>query len=78
MKDYNVTWWKAETYPELNREWLGLIPEFFISATTEAGDGDLEQVCNAMDEVYMYGGFRYLSAERWTMKASTERQRIHH
>lgn len=59
MKDYNVTWWNAETYPELNREWLGLIPEFFISATTEAGDGTLNTVADAMDEVYMYGGFRY-------------------
>ena len=61
MKEYNVTRWNTETYPKLNQEWLGLIPEFFIHATQglEGPAESLEQVADAMDTVYGYGGFSF-------------------
>jgi hypothetical protein len=57
MKDYSVNWDPSGVYPEVTREYLGLLPEFFISATQE-GD-TLEQVTQAMDSIYQYGGFQY-------------------
>ena len=56
MKDYSVQWNQSD-YPEVTREYLGILPEFFISATQE-GD-TLQQVADAMDEIYQFGGFQY-------------------
>ena len=58
MRDYSV-FWNHEQYPEVTREYLGLVPEFFISATQGAEEATLDAVADAMDEVYQYGGFRY-------------------
>ena len=59
MKEYSVNW-NQEDYPEITREYLGLIPEFFIHATQEGES--LNQVAQAMDEIYGYGGFQYAFA----------------
>jgi hypothetical protein len=56
MKEYTVDW-NFKTYPEATREYLGLLPEFFIHATQE-GD-TLYQVAEAMDSIYQFGGFQY-------------------
>ena len=58
MKEYSVNW-NGEHYPEATREYLGILPEFFISATQGAGDATLDAVADAMDEIYGYGGFQY-------------------
>ena len=58
MTDYSV-FWNHEQYPEVTREYLGLVPDFFISATQGAEDATLDAVADSMDEVYQYGGFRY-------------------
>ena len=55
MRDYSVQWDPAKVYPEITRENLGILPEFFIHATQEGES--LEQVAQAMDEIYGYGGF---------------------
>lgn len=57
MKDYTVTRWDTHNYPNLSRDWLGIIPEFFIHATSEADT--LESVANAMDAIYGFGEFQY-------------------
>ena len=60
MKDYSVQWDPSKVYPEITREYLGILPEFFIHATQGSGDaGTLDQVTQAMDEIYGYGGFQY-------------------
>ena len=56
MKDYSVNWDPSGVYPEITREYLGILPQFFIHATQE-GD-TLEQVTQAMDSIYQYGGFQ--------------------
>jgi len=56
MKEYSVQW-NHNDYPEVTREYLGILPEFFIHATQEGES--LEQVTQAMDEIYGYGGFQY-------------------
>jgi len=56
MRDYTV-FWNHNDYPEVTREYLGILPEFFIHATQEGES--LEQVAQAMDEIYGYGGFQY-------------------
>ena len=58
MKDYSVKWNHSD-YPEVTREYLGILPEFFIHATQEGET--LEQVAEAMDSIYGFGGFQYLS-----------------
>ena len=59
MKDYKARY-NAVDYPEVTREYLGILPDFFISATQGLADtGTLDQVADAMDDVYGYGGFRY-------------------
>ena len=59
MKDYNV-FWNHSHYPEVTREYLGILPEFFIHATQALGeDHTLDSLSEAMDEVYGYGGFQY-------------------
>jgi hypothetical protein len=59
MTDYSVFWNHSE-YPEVTREYLGILPEFFISATQGLDDtGTLEQVAWAMDDLYGFGGFHY-------------------
>ena len=57
MKDYSVNWDPAKIYPDVTREYLGLLPEFFISATQEGET--LEQIAWAMDDLYGFGGFHY-------------------
>ena len=57
MKDYSVQWDPSKVYPEITREYLGILPEFFISATQEGES--LSQITQAMDELYGYGGFEY-------------------
>ena len=56
MKEYNV-FWNHSHYPEVTREYLGILPEFFIYATQE-GD-TLDHVAEAMDSIYGFGGFQY-------------------
>ena len=56
MKEYTVNWNHTD-YPEVTREYLGILPEFFIHATQEGES--LNQVAQAMDEIYGYGGFQY-------------------
>ena len=56
MRDYNV-FWNHSDYPEVTREYLGILPEFFIHATQEGET--LEQVAEAMDSIYGFGGFQY-------------------
>ena len=59
MRDYSVFWNHSE-YPEVTREYLGILPEFFISATQGLENtGTLDQVADRMDDVYGYGGFRF-------------------
>jgi len=58
MKDYTVQWNHSD-YPEVTREYLGILPEFFISATHGTSDATLDAVAEAMDEIYGYGGFQY-------------------
>ena len=59
MKDYSVQW-NHEAYPEVTREYLGILPEFFIHATQALGeDHTLDSLSEAMDEVYGFGGFQY-------------------
>ena len=58
MKEYSIKWNQTD-YPEVSREHLGILPEFFIHATQEAGDATLGAVADAMDEIYGYGGFQY-------------------
>lgn len=57
MKDYSVQWDPSKVYPEITREYLGIIPEFFIHATQEGES--LLQITQAMNEIYGYGGFEY-------------------
>lgn len=59
MKEYSVQWDPAKVYPEITREYLGILPEFFIHATQGSGDATLDAVADAMDEIYGYGGFQY-------------------
>jgi len=56
MKEYSIKW-NEEDYPGITRDYLGLIPEFFIHATQEGES--LDQVTQAMDEIYGCGGFQY-------------------
>ena len=56
MKDYSVKW-NTRDYPEVTREHLGIIPEFFIHSTQGASDATLDAVADAMDAVYGFGGF---------------------
>jgi len=56
MRDYNV-FWNHSHYPEVTREYLGILPEFFIHATQEGET--LEQVAEAMDSIYQFGSFQY-------------------
>ena len=56
MRDYSV-FWNHNHYPEVTREYLGILPEFFIQATQEGET--LEQVAEAMDSIYQFGGFQY-------------------
>ena len=58
MKDYSVKW-NTRDYPEVTREHLGIIPEFFIHSTQGASDATLDAVADAMDAVYGFGGFQY-------------------
>jgi len=58
MTDYTARY-NPVAYPEVTREHLGILPEFFIHATQEAGDATLGAVADAMDEIYGYGGFCY-------------------
>ncbi len=58
MKTYSVNW-NTTNYPEVDREYLGLIPKFFVHATQGADDATLDAVADAMDEIYGYGGFRF-------------------
>ena len=59
MRDYNV-FWNHSHHPEVTREYLGILPEFFISATQGLENtGTLGQVADRMDDVYGYGGFQY-------------------
>ena len=59
MRDYTV-FWNHSHYPEVTREYLGILPEFFIQATRALGeDHTLDSLAEAMDEVYGYGGFQY-------------------
>lgn len=51
MKDYSVQWNHSD-YPEGTREYLGILPEFFISATQGLENtGTLDQVADRMDVV---------------------------
>jgi hypothetical protein len=60
MKDYSVNWDPSGVYPEITREYLGILPEFFIHATQALGeDHTLDSLTEAMDEVYGFGGFQY-------------------
>ena len=61
MKEYSIKWNQTD-YPEVSREYLGILPEFFIHATQGAGDATLGAVADAMDEIYGYGGFQYAFA----------------
>jgi len=45
-------------YPDVTREHLGLVPEFFLQALHYGGD-TLQTVADAMDSIYGYGGFRF-------------------
>ena len=56
MKEYSAQY-NAVDYPDVTREYLGILPEFFIHATQEGET--LEQIARAMDEIYGYGGFQY-------------------
>ena len=56
MKEYSAQY-NAVDYPDVTREYLGILPEFFIHATQEGET--LEQIAMAMDEIYGYGGFQY-------------------
>ncbi len=56
MRDYSV-FWNHSHYPEVTREYLGILPEFFIHATQEGES--LLQITQAMNEIYGYGGFEY-------------------
>ena len=58
MKDYSVQW-NHEAYPEVTREYLGILPEFFIHATQGTDDATLDTIADAMDSVYGFGGFQY-------------------
>ena len=59
MKDYTARYNPVD-YPEVTREHLGILPQFFIHATQELGpDHTLDSLAEAMDEVYGYGGFRF-------------------
>jgi len=59
MKDYSAQY-NAVDYPEVTREYLGILPQFFIHATQALGeDHTLDSLAEAMDEVYGYGGFCY-------------------
>jgi hypothetical protein len=58
--------WKAQyntkDYPNVTREHLGLLPEFFMEATHVSGGpvyDTLQLVADAMDSLYGYGGFRF-------------------
>ena len=60
MKDYSVNWDPSKVYPEITGEYLGILPQFFIHATQGLEDtGSINQVTQAMDEMYGYGGFEY-------------------
>lgn len=60
MKNYSVQWDPSKVYPEVTREYLGILPEFFISATQGLENtGTLDQVTQAMNDIYGYGGFEY-------------------
>ena len=56
MKDYSAQY-NAVDYPDVTREYLGILPEFFIHATQE-GD-TLDAIAEAMDSIYGFGGFQY-------------------
>ena len=59
MTDYTAKY-NTVAYPEVTREHLGIIPEFFIHATQGLENtGTLDAVADAMDEIYGYGGFHY-------------------
>ena len=59
MKDYSAQY-NAVDYPDVTREYLGILPQFFIHATQGLENtGTLDQVTQAMDEIYGYGGFCY-------------------
>jgi hypothetical protein len=53
--------YNTEDYPNVTREYLGLIPEFFMEAThAQRWPSDtLQLVADAMDSLYGYGGFRF-------------------
>ena len=58
MKDYTVQWNHSD-YPEVTREYLGILPEFFIHATQGTEDATLDDITHTMDAVYGFGGFQY-------------------
>jgi hypothetical protein len=60
MKEYSVQWDPSKVYPEVTREYLGLLPEFFISATQKLSEyATLDHIAQVMDDLYQFGGFRY-------------------
>jgi len=59
MTEYNVNWNKTD-YPEITREYLGVLPEFFIHATQKLDEyATVDHIATLMDEIYGFGGFQY-------------------
>lgn len=59
MTDYSAQY-NAVDYPDVTRDYLGILPQFFIHATQGLGTtGTLDHVADAMDEIYGFGGFQY-------------------
>ena len=60
---YRVTY-NAVDYPDVTREYLGLIPEFFIHGTLVADT--LETVADAMEtDLVLYWGFGCIILVAW-------------
>ncbi len=59
MTDYTATL-NTKDYPEVTREHLGILPEFFISATQKLSEyATLDHIAQVMDDLYQFGGFQY-------------------
>jgi len=59
MSDYSINW-NTRDYPEVTREYLGILPEFFITATQKMSEyATLSHIAQVMDNVYGFGGFQY-------------------
>ena len=59
MADYTARY-NAVDYPEVTRDHLGILPQFFVHATQGLETtGSLDHVADAMDEIYGFGGFRF-------------------